>query len=572
MLNALQQRSITPGHRPWSRHIISLNNNINKTIRWKSPKWVHLMNPDTPGPGGGGSTINRVDELAFCPEGVLLAVAYANQRIAIYDWDTVRAADQQGRERSMTMMSTTTTTTRQRRRYVLPPILSFSTPFAISRLQWNPTRPDQLAVGFKGVGTTHLYELDQVVAWQQQQQQQHRHRSTAQEHTSTWSQDSTTTFSQQHPPQQQPPRDSRYPPPTTYTELKVSSNPSRCQGSVLALLFYNDWILMSVGNQVMGYRRRDAMLQWRYQPRRSNNMTDSVTCLAPLYHCAYFLLATQSGRMIVLDANRKERTALSLHDQPIVVDEWQTRTPTTGTSTTPSSIIVNLQVSAAVHNCRHWMYVTANGWVYRGDLLLEQPPPPIPPPPNTTSGRQQQQQQFRPKPTNNRSRGMFAIQRKSPTTTSTNPTANPAPVIPDVYCQVGRTQQVLYAPPKVALYNAQGESIGDDPHAYSTPLEPLVSQFVHSGAVLFSKIPRTSKYLGHHDKYMVDSQPKLVRDTTESLGLVLLVHGRDEEQPPATTTTIPVKELPQSFVMHPGGEWMVLGTRHGLVLMAHRRW
>ena len=168
---------------------------------------------------------------------------------------------------------------------------------------------------------------------------------------------------------------------------------------------------------------------------------------------------------------------------------------------------------------------------------------------------------------------MFAIQRKSPTTTTSNPTANPAPVIPDVYCQVGRPAQVLYAPPKVALYNAQGESIGDDPHAYSTPLEPMVSQFVHSGTVLFSKIPRTSKYLGHHDKYMVDSQPKLVRDATESLGLILLVHGRDEEQSPATTTTtIPVKELPQSFVMHPDGEWMVLGTRHGLVLMAHRRW
>jgi hypothetical protein len=259
--------------------------------------------------------------------------------------------------------------------------------------------------------------------------------------------------------------------------------------------------------------------------------------------------------MIVLDANRTERTALSLQDQPVVVEEWHCQT---------TGRIVNLQVSAAVHGCRHFIYVTANGWVYRGELVLEHSKTTTSP--TTTGSNRTGSHKGRPppqgqsNPSMNRPRGMFSINHRKSNLTST---------ATDMDCQVGRTSQVLlYAPPKVAVYNAQGESIGDDPHSHSTPLEPIVSQFVDSGSVLFSKIPPTSKYLGHHDKYMVDYQPKFVRDTTaESCGLLLLVHGREGEP-----TTIPVKELPQSFVVHPGGEWMVLGTKRGLVLMAHRRW
>jgi hypothetical protein len=139
--------------------------------------------------------------------------------------------------------------------------------------------------------------------------------------------------------------------------------------------------------------------------------------------------------------------------------------------------------------------------------------------------------------------------------------------------RVGDTQ-VLYAPPKVTIYNAQGESMGEDPNTYSTPLEPMVSQFFDAGgAVVFSKVPKTSKYLGHHDKYMVDYQPKLVRDTTESLALMFLPVNTTNNGSSRETTTIPVKEFPQSVVLHPSGEWMVMGTKQGrLTLMTSRAW
>ena len=86
------------------------------------------------------ATCQTVTHLAFDKGGVLLAVAMANSSIAIYDWDSLEAANLKGRA--------------QKKKTTLEPVIQFRLPLyegrsfaAISFLQWSPFHEDVLAVG-----------------------------------------------------------------------------------------------------------------------------------------------------------------------------------------------------------------------------------------------------------------------------------------------------------------------------------------------------------------------------------------------------------------------------------------
>lgn len=100
--------------------------------QWKIPSWVALEAPPS-----------KLLCMSWDSMGVLLAVAFADQMIRVYDWDMVRAADLQGR-RDRTRQNKTTL-------YKLPPILQFQTPTVVSTIVWNRYDLDQLAVGFRYV-------------------------------------------------------------------------------------------------------------------------------------------------------------------------------------------------------------------------------------------------------------------------------------------------------------------------------------------------------------------------------------------------------------------------------------
>lgn len=487
ILNQLQSRSVL-GCCPWKEHAKFPPRNV--ATKWKTPKRIQLSSPPI--------NNSRVDTLSFSPDGVLLAVAYGNKRIAIYNWDTIQAVDGQSRKGS-------------KNNFAVPPFLVFEVPYSVSRLVWNPEQPDQLAVGFKVVGRTFLFELDQVEDWQLDLQRQ-RHRN------SSWSQN---------------PTDQRYPPPKTYTELKAASNSNQCQGTVSAILFFKEWVLVSAGTQVLGFRRSDALLLWRYQSRRQD---DCVTCLSPLNHESHVLVVTQSGRMSILNASRRERAALSFQHQPVVVEEWQC-------SLRKGEIIINMQLSAAIHGYRQWMHVTSNGSVSRGNLVL-----------SVDIGLKQRKSNVIHPHSKTRPRvGMFTANHKKKCDSSV--------LSPSTHVVVGGNE-VLMSPPRVLVFNDDGGfSYLHD--IYSSPSEPMISHFVDPGVVLLAKVPQTQMHLRHHDKYVVDSQPQFSRDSKDS-ALQLFSRG-------GVHTEIPVKELPRSIELHPHGEWVVLGTKDGLVLKANRR-
>lgn len=99
---------------------------------WKPVPWIELRPNDISGE-------LSVKCAAWDEDGILLAVAYDDQKIRVYDWDTTIGSDMAMRNQYL----------RENKPFkrIIEPILtiSLSSRF-VSSMQWNPYNPDELAV------------------------------------------------------------------------------------------------------------------------------------------------------------------------------------------------------------------------------------------------------------------------------------------------------------------------------------------------------------------------------------------------------------------------------------------
>jgi hypothetical protein len=160
--------------------------------------------------------------------------------------------------------------------------------------------------------------------------------------------------------------------------------------------------------------------------------------------------------------------------------------------------------------------------------------------------------------------------------------------------------QVLHTPPKVEYRTADGDVVdtttttttsGSNNNtkakrtrttttAYSLPPDPMRADTTTSSSQLmvWSDVPAVTKILPHHNKYVLDAQPKVTRPNQRALLMRHLQQERSTNTTTISTSTcsrtqsIPLlaAKTPQAIAVHPGLEWMVLGVDHRLVLMVGR--
>ena len=131
VVHRLMRQSIDVSHRSRMRDAPS-------ELSWKLPSWIDFEGPS-----------RHVISIAFDSVGVLLAVAYEDGFIRIFDWDTVHALDRKGRIRKGRFRRSQQKTGGC---FLVEPVLEFQLPRrSISFLKWNKFHPDELAVGIRYV-------------------------------------------------------------------------------------------------------------------------------------------------------------------------------------------------------------------------------------------------------------------------------------------------------------------------------------------------------------------------------------------------------------------------------------
>lgn len=598
LLHRLVQRS-SSGH--------PLPRNLRPPKRWKSPKWVHLnLRPGAAaenGPVTSGSTTAasslegvKVEHLAWdSMDGVLLAVALSNKRILIFDWDMVRAADRQGKsewQRAQQQQQQQNSEFRQAltsSSFSIPPILEFRVPHAISKLEWNPQQPDELAVGFKATGLCHLYQLDRVSAWLSSRA------SWPQAQTSTWGSSSSNS-------------NSPYPPPRTYICLGgrtlVSNDDAPGGKTVKSILYLGDeHILVSAGSMVYCWRlQKDTdleestaasnaapplstpLLKWRYKP------PSPCTCAVLLSgqslatcRTSLVLLGTRAGNFCLLNwAQTMKERSFSTERKPKVLQEWvPTRNVAAGLSIDGVDMGI-VQCKVCSQNTVRTRYSHPSGqspnssleitgiqisWVTRSGWLL-----------STTLQSAK------------KNLGTNSTQRSTP---SIDISVRSTPV------------RVLYAPAKVeyrdadgkplvdnprrkprkALGTVQGRNSANPPSRYSLPTSEVTPD-LSTEWILWPETPGIIQHLGRSDKYVVDTLPKTTRKTDKKPAL-LCMHSlqasieelQTRESSPlvasmkssaSKATKIIARHNHSALALHPGSEWLVMASKGRITLLVGR--
>jgi WD40 repeat protein len=139
-----------------------------RNISWKPIPFLNLQF-DTIQPG----RLIAVKHVAWDSMGVLLAVAYADDTIRIYDWDSVMAACMKGNNQRQSMPGK-----KCHANLIVEPFLTIPFPLRfVSHLVWNPYKADELAFLSWESGRIYLFDLGEVNSWQdmthRRQQQGH---------------------------------------------------------------------------------------------------------------------------------------------------------------------------------------------------------------------------------------------------------------------------------------------------------------------------------------------------------------------------------------------------------------
>lgn len=128
-----------------------------------------------------------------------------------------------------------------------------------------------------------------------------------------------------------------------------------------------------------------------------------------------------------------------------------------------------------------------------------------------------------------------------------------------------RDCEVWHSSPKVEVRNADGEPVILAKMAWSLPQEPVS---VDTNSVFcWTDVPAVTRILPHHNKYVADSQPRIIRSEKKAL----LWKDISKDGP---THTIPLpkewRTLPRAIAVHPSHEWIVAGTSSQLAVLNAR--
>ena len=126
--------------------------------------------------------------------------------------------------------------------------------------------------------------------------------------------------------------------------------------------------------------------------------------------------------------------------------------------------------------------------------------------------------------------------------------------------------RVLHSSPPVEFRDTQGRPIDMGSPHHSLPREPIAADA--STVLCWTDVPSVTKVLPHHDKYVLDSQPQIIRSETRAL---LWKEISSDDSP----TTIPLskgfKSLPQVLMVHPSREWIVAAFDDNLGIVCARK-
>jgi hypothetical protein len=304
------------------------------------------------------------------------------------------------------------------------------------------------------------------------------------------------------------------PPPSTYQNMSLQ----RITGSVCDILFLDaDNVLVSVGNFLYRWKlllsnekrqkqqrtsssstTTGGALIWRYQP------PSNVTSMAPL-GSNLVVVGTNRGHLCLLDwTKRTKERSFSNEHRPLVLQNWiphdRLDGPKEDKSLRMMMGIMKLRIETSNNECvagkNYWGRCRVT-WVTHCGWLLS------------------------------------------------------------VIMESAKIQEnclVHHSSPKVVFRNADGSLINtDDKRSWSLPYHPIGVD-ISSRVACWVNVPTVTKVLAHHDKFVLDSQP----NTIVSKRRALMVHTFDQE---IHSIQLPkaVKDLPQSLVIHPNLEWILVG-------------
>jgi hypothetical protein len=304
------------------------------------------------------------------------------------------------------------------------------------------------------------------------------------------------------------------PPPSTYQNMSLQ----RITGSVCDILFLDaDNVLVSVGNFLYRWKlllsnekrqkqqrtsssstTTGGTLIWRYQP------PSNVTSMAPL-GSNLVVVGTNRGHLCLLDwTKRTKERSFSNEHRPLVLQNWiphdRLDGPKEDKSLRMMMGIMKLRIETSNNECvagkNYWGRCRVT-WVTHCGWLLS------------------------------------------------------------VIMESAKIQEnclVHHSSPKVVFRNADGSLINtDDKRSWSLPYHPIGVD-ISSRVACWVNVPTVTKVLAHHDKFVLDSQP----NTIVSKRRALMVHTFDQE---IHSIQLPkaVKDLPQSLVIHPNLEWILVG-------------
>lgn len=310
------------------------------------------------------------------------------------------------------------------------------------------------------------------------------------------------------------------PPPTTHRSLVVP----RINGTVNDVVFLrSDHLVGSIGTMMVCWKlpkriQSPATLIWRFQP------PSRATSMAPL-RSNLLVAGTNQGHLIILNwtVHTKERS-FSNDRRPVVLHTW---VPHIGLKETRDDNqlrmgILKLRIDPGFHTTttattnldatavagdEHWGLCQAT-WVTQGGWLL-----------STTFG---------------------------------SPTFR------------GRCF-VHHATPRVTYQNADGEVINTQKISWSLPQEPVAVHLLDN-AICLTEVPAVTNVLAHHNNFVLDSQPSIIRSRNRAI----LIQSRHDRSLHTITLPGSITKIPQTIVVHPTLEWIVVGEGNKLHILVGR--
>jgi hypothetical protein len=123
--------------------------------------------------------------------------------------------------------------------------------------------------------------------------------------------------------------------------------------------------------------------------------------------------------------------------------------------------------------------------------------------------------------------------------------------------------KVIHSTPKTIYKNADGTFVDNGQQSWSLPQTSVATCLSHD-LICVVDVPTVTKVLSHHDKFVLDSQPNIIRSKQR----YLIVHSEQGKRRISLPKNI--GRIPQNLTIHPSREWMVLAEGSRIHLLTSR--